>query len=251
MLKLDTTGGTPELYLYGLIARPSWWSGEDVISAEAVIQLLDQIDPGAELILRINSEGGDVFEGIAIYQALARREARLEVHVDALAASIASVIAMAGDEIVMAGNAMLMIHQAWTFAQGNGDELAKTAETLRQVDGVIVDTYAARVGKQSTREQIEAWMQAETWMGATDAIERGFADRAADLKTGATASVRAGRFKNCPAELLQSAPPGSGGEVTPPPPAAGESRRAPARHTATIAARIAAARLRFSKTASR
>lgn len=246
MLKLDMSGKTPELYLYGLIARPSWWSGDDVISAEAVLQLLAQVDPGAEIVVRINSEGGDVFEGVAIYNALARRQAPLEVHVDALAASIASVIAMAGDDIVMAGNAMLMIHQAWTFAEGNSDDLAKVSSTLAEVDKVILDTYEARAGKKSTREQIEGWLRAETWMGATDAIERGFADRAGELKSGAVAQVRAGRFKNCPAQLLrQSAPPAAGGPVTPPAAKGGESRRGPACHTAAIAARIAAARRRL------
>jgi ATP-dependent protease ClpP protease subunit len=204
MLKLDRTGSVPQLYLYGLIAKPSWWTDGGEISAAAVLELLDQIDPGSELIVRINSEGGDVFEGVAIYNALARRQARLEVQVDALAASIASVIAMAGDEIVIAGNAMLMVHQAWTFAEGNSDALAAIAETLRQVDGIILDTYEARAGKKSTRQQIQEWVQAETWMGPAEAIERGFADRSSDLKTGATAAVKAGRFKNTPAALLES-----------------------------------------------
>lgn len=232
MLKLDMTGSRPELYLYGMVAKPSWWTDEEIVSADAVLRLLDQLDPGQELVVRINSEGGDVFEGVAIYQALARRQARLEVQVDALAASIASVIAMAGDEIIVAGNAMVMVHQAWTWADGNADELAKISETLHQVDAVILDTYAARAGKKSSREQIEAWMRAETWMGATDAVDRGFADRAAELKTGAVACVRAGRFKNAPASVLASETgkrPGSESQAT---------------NLAAISARIAAARRR-------
>jgi ATP-dependent Clp protease protease subunit len=204
MLKLDLTGSVPELYLYGVIAKSAWWNDGDTVSSAGVLELLDRIDPGSELIVRINSEGGDVFEGVAIYNALARRQARLQVEIDALAASIASVIAMAGDEIVIAGNAMVMIHSAWTFAEGNADDMAKIAETLRQVDETILNTYEARAGKKSTRDQIVAWVKAETWMGPAEAIERGFADRAGDLKSGVDAAVPAGRFKNTPSQLLES-----------------------------------------------
>lgn len=215
MLKLDLSGSVPQLYLYGLVAKPSWWAGDDVISAEGVLGLLDQVDPGSELLVRINSEGGDVFEGVAIYNALARRGTRVEVRIDALAASIASVIAMAGDEIVIAGNAMLMIHQAWTWADGNADELEKIAATLREVDETILNTYEARVGSKATRDQIAAWQAAETWMGPAEAVERGFADRVGELKTGVAASVRAGRFKNAPASLCDSPAKGEATDGTP------------------------------------
>lgn len=235
MLKLDQSGPTPQLYLYGLIAAPTWWSGEDTVSAAAVLEILDQLDPGAELIVRINSEGGDVFEGIAIYNALARRQARLETHVDALAASIASVIAMAGDEIVVAGNAMLMIHRAWTLTQGDSAELAKVAETLAQIDDVILNTYEARVGAKSTRQQIADWVAAETWLTPAEAVERGFADRIGELQTGVSASIPAGRFKHTPQQLLQSATPPAAARVPP----AGPVSSLPA-----IAARIKAARAR-------
>lgn len=204
MLKLDKTGSIPQLYLYGIIAKPSWWTDGEEVSAAGVLELLDQIDPGAELIVRINSEGGDVFEGVAIYNALSARQARVETHVDALAASIASVIAMAGDEIVVAGNAMLMIHQAWTIAAGNATEMAKVAETLTAIDKTIIDTYEARVGGKSTRAQIEDWVKAETWMGAGEAVERGFATRAGDLKSGVEASVRPGMYRNTPKSLLRT-----------------------------------------------
>jgi ATP-dependent protease ClpP protease subunit len=91
MLKLDRTGNVPQLYLYGLVAKPSWWTDDEIISAADVLGLLATIDPGSELSVRINSDGGDVFEGIAIYNALAGRKARVEIHVDALAAIEGSV----------------------------------------------------------------------------------------------------------------------------------------------------------------
>lgn len=238
MLKLDLSGDVPALYLYGLVAKPSWWAGDDVISAEGVLQLLGQLDAKSDLLVRINSEGGDVFEGVAIYNALARRGARVEVHVDALAASIASVIAMAGDEIVIAGNAMLMIHQAWTIAEGNSDDFETVARTLAEVDETILNTYEARVGDKSTRSQIQEWVKAETWMGPAEAVERGFADRVGDLKTGVAAQVRAGRFKHTPAGLLAA--------DSPPPPSTSRIQE-PGRVVSdlpAIAARVRAARAR-------
>lgn len=229
MLKLDLSGATPELYLYGLIAAPSWWSSDDTVSAAGVLQALDQIDPGAELIVRLNSGGGDVFEGITIYNALARRGPRLEVQVDALAASIASVIAMAGEEITIAGNAMLMIHRAWTIAQGDSAELAKISTTLAQLDDVILDTYEARVGEKSTRQQIADWVAAETWMTPAEAVARGFATRVGALQSGVAASIHADRFKNTPQHLLRKS--------------SGTPR--PASRSVAIAARLRAVRSRL------
>lgn len=236
MLKLVTAGAVPELYLYGIVAQSSWWNeGSDIVSAQGVLDLLGQIDPGSELVVRINSEGGDVFEGVAIYNALARRHPHVEVQIDALAASIASVIAMAGDKIVISGNAMMMIHQAWTIADGNADDLAKVSETLRGVDDTILNTYEARLNGKSTREQIAEWVKAETWLGPEEAVERGFADEVGPLKTGVTAQVRAGRFKHAPAALIR--PAGKPDRL--PEPAAQRASSLPA-----IAARLRAAQLR-------
>jgi ATP-dependent protease ClpP protease subunit len=236
MLKLDLeSGSTPQLYLYGLIAAPSWWSGDDAISAAAVLELLSRIDPASELIVRLNSEGGDVFQGVAIYNALARWKARVEVHIDALAASIASVIACAGDHVVIAGNAMIMIHRAWTIADGDSPEFAKVSQTLAQVDETILNTYEARAGKKTPREQLAAMVDAETWMGPDEAVERGFADAIGDLKAGVEASVRAGQFRNTPKQLLKTSNP----KPSPQPPALST--------IPAIAARIAETKLRLRR----
>lgn len=207
MLKLDTSGEVPQLYLYGEIARQLWCMDPgEVISAEEVLGLLDQVEPTRDLRVRINSPGGDVFEGIAIYNALARR-GRVHVYVDALAASIASVIAMAGDKVTMAGNAMLMIHRAWTFAMGDAEELEKVVAALRKIDSTITDTYAARVGAKSSREEIEAWLAAETWMDANESITRGFADESMELKQAPAAKVPQGKFRNTPDHLIAAGRP--------------------------------------------
>lgn len=244
MLKLDLTGPTPELYLYGLIARQAWYMNPgEVISADEVIELLGQVDPSRDLHVRINSEGGDVFEGVAIYNALLRR-GRVKVYVDALAASIASVIAMAADEIVMAGNSWLMIHRAWTMAAGNAEELAKVVATLEKIDSTITSTYVARAGAKTTREEIEAWLEAETWMDSDEAIGRGFADRKEDLKGAPQASVPQGRFRNCPQSLVATDP-------APRRPAAERIVRSPAEPRASsvpaISARLADLRARVGR----
>jgi ATP-dependent Clp protease protease subunit len=165
-----------ELYIYNVIGPDVWEEGErtcDLVKAIAGSK-------AKAITVHINSPGGMIFDGMAIYNALLRR-GRVKVYVDALAASIASVIAMAADEIVMAGNSWLMIHRAWTLAAGNAEELAKVVETLRKIDSTITGTYVARAGAKATREEIEAWLESETWMDPDEAIGRGFADRKEDL----------------------------------------------------------------------
>lgn len=235
MITLDTSGERPVLTLYGLIAAPGWWSDDDVISADSVLRALAPLDPAAELHVRLNSDGGDVFQGIAIYQALARRTGRVTIHVDALAASIASVIAMAGDEIVIGGNAMMMIHQASTIAYGDTEEMARMAGLLRQVDRVILDTYAARVGHRSTRDQIEAWVAAETWMTARECVDRGFADNVGPLQAGVAAAGRAAQYRSATRRAIETA-----ASLSVPPPQTVQPSVAPG----VLSARIRTARAR-------
>ena len=177
--------GRGELTLYGDISDASWW-GDEVTPAQFKDDL-DALGDVSELDIYINSGGGDVFAGIAIYNMLRRHPARKVVRIDGLAASIASVIAMAGEEIVMAENAMMMIHEAWANVSGNKRELRKVAEELERIDGVLAFTYTARSGGEE--KDIKAMLEAETWMTAKEAVEKGFADR---VETGlkAAASVR-------------------------------------------------------------
>jgi len=128
--------------------------------------------------LRMNSPGGNVFDGIAIYNALKSHPATVRVEVDGLAASIASIIAMAGDTIHMATNAFLMIHNAWAFAIGDSEEMRKMADVLDKIDTTMVRTYADRSG--STARDIRKMMTDETWMTADEAKEMGFCDSVGD-----------------------------------------------------------------------
>lgn len=167
-------GKTGEIWLYDQVGE-GWFGG---MSAKQFISELNGLGKVDVINLHINSPGGSVFEGNAIYNTLVNHPARVEVDIDGLAASIASVIAMAGDEIRMADNAMLMVHQPYTVAQGDSAELRKTAELLDQLGVSLVNTYAKRTGIPAA--QIAAMMAAETWMSASEAVQNGFADRATE-----------------------------------------------------------------------
>ena len=173
-----------ELLIYDRIGSDYFTGGG--ITHQSVTDWLAGLEPSNSAItVRINSPGGDVFEGVGIYNALVAWQAgqddrKITVKIDALAASIASVIAMAGDEIVIGGNAMMMIHRASTITMGNAADHLSTASTLESIDQIIVDTYEARTGQKST--DLKGWLDAETYMTAAESVERGFADRSETLK---------------------------------------------------------------------
>jgi ATP-dependent Clp protease protease subunit len=123
--------------------------------------------------VRLNSYGGDVFEGLAIYRLLADHPATVVAFIDGIAASIASVIAMAGDEIRIAEAGEIMIHEAWTVAVGPAAEMRAAANQLEATSSSIADVYAARTGL--SKDQIQAWMAAETTFQSADAVKHGFA----------------------------------------------------------------------------
>lgn len=158
------------IYIYDEIS--SWG-----VSAKQFVKDLNEVT-AKTIKLRLNSPGGNVFDGAVIHNALKEHSATVKVMVDGLAASIASVIAMAGDSIHMASNSMMMIHKAWTYAAGNADEMRKTAELLDKVDETIVNTYANRTAKGM--DAIKKMMADETWMTADEAKSHGFADTIGD-----------------------------------------------------------------------
>jgi ATP-dependent Clp endopeptidase proteolytic subunit ClpP len=156
-----------EMYIYDEI---SWWG----VSAESVVNDLKEIE-AATINLHLNSPGGAVFEGLTIYNALKNHPAKIIVHIDGLAASIASIIAMVGQEIVMAENAFLMIHEPWSFVVGGATEMRQEADLLDKIGGQLVQTYVDRSG--ATEDQVQDWMGAETWFTAQEAMDAGFIDR--------------------------------------------------------------------------
>ncbi len=154
---------------------------------------------GKPVRVRINSPGGSVFEGQAMYSALASYAPGVTVQIDALAASAASFVAMAASRIEIAANAMVMIHNAWGATIGNAADHDKRAELLRKIDDQLVGQYAARTKQEP--EIIREWMAAETWMTAEEAVSRWFAD-AIGTPLNVKACVRDGMFAKTPRELL-------------------------------------------------
>lgn len=190
--------GEAEIYVYGEIG--GFWGG---VEAEDFAKEVGALD--AETInVRINSPGGSVFDGVAIYNALAVHPSNIVVHIEGIAASIASVIAMAGDEIRIGESANVMIHKPWSFAIGDADGMRKEAEILDKLEGGIVAIYAARTGK--TAEEIAPLVAAESWYRGQEAVDAGFADTMvpAKKKEKAARSDLLALFHNTPADLVPS-----------------------------------------------
>ncbi|ORM14115.1 head maturation protease, ClpP-related [Prescottella equi] len=162
-------GGGAELLIYDVIG--SYWRET---SAQAIAEQIKDITAD-EITVRINSPGGSAFDGIAIMNALRAHDARVVVHVDGLAASAASVIAMAGDEIVMGPGSQMMIHEAWVFTEGDAAFLRSEADRLDKVSDSITSLYARRAGGDF--DEWRALVAAETWFTAEEAVTAGLADR--------------------------------------------------------------------------
>lgn len=168
--RVITSGGkkkkTASMYLYDEI---SWWTGNTARNFQRVLAELD----AEEIHLHINSPGGSVFEGVTIYNLLVAHQATVIVHIDGIAASIASVIALAGDTVNIAENGMVMIHNPSVIAWGDAEVMRKNAEILDRVKDAILNTYEERT--KMGREDLSAAMTAETWYSADEAVTAGFA----------------------------------------------------------------------------
>lgn len=187
--KADLVG---ELFIYESIGV-DWWTGGGITGA-SVKEALDGMKGCKVLNIYINSEGGDVFEANAIYTNLKRFEGQKMVHIDGIAASAATFIAMAGDKIVCSPVGTWMVHQAWTMAMGRSVDLRATADLLDLLNNTIAETYANRTG--GTVKEMLALMSADpdgTWMNAATALEKGFCDEisiAADSEEPAAAAPK-------------------------------------------------------------
>ena len=168
------------------------------IPAKAFLDELKALGPVAELTLRINSPGGSVFDGVAIYNALKRHSAAITVWIDGIAASIASMVAMAGDEVVMPENAMLVLHDPSGLVAGTAADMRATAEALDRMKAGMVAAYRDKSGRDDV--EIEAIMAAETWLSAAEAVELGFADRV-EQPVRMAAHFDLSRFRNVPPQL--------------------------------------------------
>lgn len=186
-------GGTLEIMMYDEIGA---WG---ITAKQFVLDLLAAGDV-SQINVRIHSPGGDVFEGMAIYNALKGHPAYVSVYIDGLAASMASVVAMAGDRVYIPANAMMMIHKPWGVQGGDAEAMRQYAALLDKVESNLVQAYVAKTGK--TPEEIHALLSAETWMEGGEAVAAGFADVLIEpLKVAASlTSKRMQEFTNMPPE---------------------------------------------------
>lgn len=222
---------TLEIYLYGEIEGDyfDWWTGRNVeskTSANYIRKAIDEAGAVDKINIYINSIGGYVSEGVAIFNILKRVNAFKTVYVDAFAFSIASVIAMAGDKIVMPSNTTMMIHNAMMSASGNSAELRKAADDLDVMNEASCNTYLVKAGDKLTKEKLTELLDAETFLTAEQALEYGLCDEIAnpiDISGSVDVIEQAQRKKNPTAkkafELLQSnAKTQNPKPNTPPPP---------------------------------
>ena len=172
-----------------IVAEKGWFTSDGACIAKDFIKALDGY---RNVTVHINSPGGDVMAGAAIYSALTehRLNGKGSVHVivTALAASAASIIAMAGDRISMHPVAYMMIHNPWTMAMGDAKELRKVAKTLDVIGDGLISAYQVRTGK--SRDELKKMLENETWMSAATCVEEGFADEIYGVETGAAAALR-------------------------------------------------------------
>ena len=182
--KTDTSA---DLYIYGDITSYEW--DESDVSAWGFKKELEELGEISELNVHINSYGGETFQGLAIYNLLKQHKAQINVYVDGIADSSASIIAMAGDKIYMPKTSLMMIHNCWKWAVGNSKELRKTADDMDKVAIAYKEAYLSKIN--ITEDELDKLLDEETYLTADECIEMGFADEIVELKTNSSINQNA------------------------------------------------------------
>ena len=194
-----------DLFFYGDIVSDWWgaWNDTDQYP-EAIREFLKGCE-GKDLNIYINSAGGSVFAGIAIYNMLSRHKGFKTVHVDGMAASVASVIALAGDRVIVPSNAFLMIHKPWAECTGNADDCRKMADDLDAVEAGILNVYKAHLAEGATIEDIQRMVTEETWLNGEEAAKY-FAVETGEAKAyAAKITETAQTYGKIPDQIIKSA----------------------------------------------
>ena len=197
--EIKNAGKAGEVLIYGDIVSYKW--DDSAITAASFKEDLDALGDVDTLNIYINSSGGNVFQGQAIYSILKRHKARKVVYVDGIAASIASVIAMAGDAIFVPENAMMMIHNPWMIAMGNAADFRKIADDLDKVTVSIKATYMQRFNQGE--DKLTELLDAETWLTAKECLEYGLCDETTPAKQIAASINKDFGYQNVPETLFR------------------------------------------------
>ena len=201
IFKAEASGNEATLYLYDAIVTDAGWGG---VAAVDFVLALNAIKADT-IHLRINCPGGEVFAGQAMAQAVREHPANIIAHVDGYAASAASWLALACDQVVISEGGYFMIHKAMTIAWGNSDEFKKQADLLDKIDSTLVAGYVKETGQDA--QQITDWMAAETWFNAQESIKYGFADEIASAKAKNLSQWNLAAWNKAPAPPVEPAPP--------------------------------------------
>ncbi|MGD6992164.1 head maturation protease, ClpP-related [Sutcliffiella horikoshii] len=193
-----------DFYIYGdIVPETDWKWDESEVMPSDIKNLLDE-HKGKKINLYVNSGGGSVFAGIAMHNMLKRHEGEITAYVDGLAGSIASVIVMAADRIIVPKNAYLMIHKAWTWAVGNGNDLRKQADDLDRIDEGIFNTYKEKLKEGIDEETIKQMIEDETWLTGEQAAEFFAIETSDSLEAVACASDFFQNYKFIPSKLVKN-----------------------------------------------
>ena len=199
-MSVNKSNGSAEIHIYEQIGNSFWDKG---LGAKKFAQDLKDLGDVNEITVRINSPGGSVYEGNTIYNLLASHKATINVVIDGIAASIASIIAMAGDTITIAENGYFMIHNPMTGVFGPASDLRKMADVLDKLKKGLCNVYMSKTGM--SEKQLSDLMDAETWMTADEAVGMGFADKVKrKAKCAATNFAMLNQFRNTPVNLLKN-----------------------------------------------
>lgn len=195
-IRSETSGDTATIYVYDII--DAYWG----VSASDFTRALSAITV-PNINLRVNSPGGDVFEARAMMAAIAEHPATITAKIDGIAASAATALTLACDAVEIVEGGFYMIHQAWTLALGNADDMRTTAGLLDKIDGVLVDGYVKKSGK--AEDEVRAWMKAETWFTAQEAIDAGFAETLVAIGASNTSArtFNVAAYANAPKALTE------------------------------------------------
>ncbi|PFX76383.1 Clp protease ClpP [Bacillus cereus] len=205
-MKASANGKTADVFIYGEITKYAWEEYGEVSSITFKNELDELGDVIETINLYINSPGGSVFETMAIIAMLQRHPAKVISYIDGIGASCASVLPMISDKIIMYANSMMMIHNAWTYASGNANQLRKAADDIERINQSMVQHYLTRAGEKLEEDTLKQLLDAETWLSAEEAMEYGLCDEiiSANNAVACLDEKWMKEYKNIPQQLVNA-----------------------------------------------